>query len=228
MTMRNTTLLSSVLVAGALIVGAAAARAQDGALRAEALRAEIALAESKQVYAVLDPNAGEVRLALANVVLQRFPAAITVGFPRGTASAWPVLVFTLVAGMPEMERPTIVPPGADSTAAPDSTRPAPPTEDLLKQRDRMIASVPAHYTLEFAPALEMTIAGEEDPRGTWDIFRERLHNTIARLRHQELPMRVRLQVSAPDARRFGLALRKDMQLLVLPPAATDARADDKS
>jgi hypothetical protein len=223
MTMRNTTLLSSILMAGTLVAGATAVRADDGVLRQEILRAEIALAESKQVYAVLDQNAGEVRLELASVVLQRFPAAITVGAPRGIAGSWPAMVYTLVSGMPEMERPTIVPPGADSTAAADSTRPAPPTEDLLKQRDRMIASVPAHYTLVFSPTLEMLIAGEEDPRGTWDRFQEHLRNALSRVRKQDLPMRVRLQVSAPDARRFGLALRKDMQMLVLPPVATSAQ-----
>ena len=51
---------------------------------------------------------------------------------------------------------------------------------------------------------------------------------MARLRKQELPMRVRLQVSAPDARRFGLALRQDMQMLVLPPVAKDAPSDSQS
>ncbi len=228
MTMRYTTLLSSVLVAGTLAAGGSVAWADDGVLRKEALRAEIGLAESKQVYAVLDQTAGEVRLELANVVLHRFPAVITVGAPRGTGGHWPTMVYTLVSGMPEMERPTIVPPGADSTAAADTTKPAAPTENLLEQRDRMIASVPAHYTLVFTPTLEMLIAGEDDPRGTWDLLRERLHNTMARLRKQELPMRVRLQVSAPDARRFGLALRQDMQMLVLPPVAKDAPSDSQS
>ncbi len=89
----------------------------------------------------------------------------------------------------------------------------------------MIASVPAHYTLVFSPDLEMIIAGEDDSRGTWDTLRERLRNTMARLRKQGLPLRVRLQMSAPDARRFGLALRKDMQLLVLPLATKDDATD---
>ncbi len=225
MTMRQATFLSSVLVASTLATGSSVAWADDAVLRKEALRAEIALAESKQVYAVLDQSAGEVRLELANVVLHRFPAVITVGAPRGAAGQWQTLVYTLVSGMPEMERPTIIPPGADSTAAADTTKPAPPTENLLEQRDRMIASVPAHYTLVFSPTLEMLIAGEEDARSKWDILRERLNNTLARLRKQELPMRVRLQVSASDARRFGLALRQDMQMLVLPPA-TKAESSD--
>lgn len=219
MTMRHATLLASVLAVGSLAAGAS--HADEAALRKEALRAEIALAESKLVYAVLDPSVGEMRLELGNVVLHRFPAVITVGAPRhmdGAADRWPALVFTIESGMPQMERPTIVPPGADSTAAvADTTQPAPPTENLLEQRDRMIASVPAHYTLVFTPALEMIIAGEPDPRSTWDTLRERLSNALARLRKQELPMRVRLEMSPEDARRFGLALREDMQLLVLPP-----------
>lgn len=223
MTIRNATLVSSILVAGTLAAIASVAAADDGVLRKEALRAEITLADSKQVYAVLDQNAGEVRLELGNVVLHRFPSAITVGVPRamGGVNRWPAMVFNLESGMPEMERPTIIPPGVDGTAAADSVKPAPPTEDLLKQRDRMIASVPAHYTLVFSPGLELIVAGDEDPRSMWDTLRERLRNTMARLRKQGLPLRVRLQMSAPDARRFGLALRQDMQLLILPPATKD-------
>jgi hypothetical protein len=224
MTMRSAIPSPSFLAAVALVAVASAAWADDGILRKEALRVEIDLAESKQVYAVLDPNAGEVRLELATVVLQRFPAIITVGTPRemgGSTTRWPAMVFTLESGMPEMQRPTIIPPDPGGAAGADSTKPAAPTENLLEQRDRMIASVPAHFTLLFSPTLEMIIAGEDDSHGTWATMRERLNNTLARLRKQELPMRVRLQVSAPDARRFGLALRQGMQMLVMPPMAKD-------
>jgi hypothetical protein len=217
--MRNATLLPSFLAVVALAALASVARADDGTLRKEALRAEIDLAESKQIYVVLDPNANEVRLELVNVVLQRFPATITVGTPRemgAPASTWPAMVFTLESGMPEMQRPTIIPADPTGAAGADTTKPAAPTENLLEQRDRMIASVPAHFTLVFSPTLEMIIAGEDDSHGTWATMQERLRNTMARLRKQDLPMRVRLQVSAPDARRFGLALRQGMQMLVMP------------
>lgn len=228
MTSRLHILLPSVLVTMTLAT-ASAADGDDAALRKTILRHQIDLADSKEVYAVLDPTAGEIRLELSSVVLRRFPAAISVGEPRkagGGALHWSTLIFTLESGMPEMERPTIVPASADG-AAPDTTKPVGPTEDLLKQRDRLIASVPAHYVLEFSPHLEMLVAGEEDTRSTWEKLRERFHNVMARLRGQELPMRVRLQVTADDARRFGLATRQGMKMLVLPPLPNAAAAADR-
>jgi hypothetical protein len=225
------------LVTGVALGVAAPAPAQNPqALRRDVLAAEVALAESKEIYLVLDLGAGEVTLEVQNVVLRRFPATVEAGRPRSLHAdvlQWPTLVYTLESGMIELERAIIRPPSkADSTAAAaaDTAKPKPMgREQLLGQRERMLASIPANYNLHFAPDLDI-IVQSESRTGGWQGFltgaREHWSRLMSRVHKEPLPMTVRLQMDVADAKRFGVALRQGMSMLVKPalPATTPAES----
>ncbi|MBK6899674.1 MAG: hypothetical protein IPH09_10510 [bacterium] len=118
----------------ALLVLPALAGAADPAVRREALLTEIELAQSKQLYLVIDPAAGEVQLTIQNVVVRRFPAEMRVGLPAGHADAWPAAVFKLHSGLPEFERPVIRPPTSRSSTRGPPGRRRPPSPTPARRR----------------------------------------------------------------------------------------------
>lgn len=216
----------------ALLVLPALAGAADPAVRREALLAEIELAQSKQLYLVIDPAAGEVQLTIQNVVVRRFPAEMRVGLPAGHADAWPATVFKLHSGLPEFERPVIRPPdkpvvdtrttGPAAPAEPDTGASAKKSpDDLLDERNRALAGVPTVYVLHFDPELDILVRGEAEAGGfsgmlkkTWKSLGEGVGRGFARLTGKPRTLHIVMKMEPEDARRLGLTLTPQMPLLI--------------
>ncbi len=216
----------------ALLVLPALAGAADPAVRREALLTEIELAQSKQLYLVIDPAAGEVQLTIQNVVVRRFPAEMRVGLPAGHADAWPAAVFKLHSGLPEFERPVIRPPdkpvvdtrttGPAAPAEPDTGASAKKSpDDLLDERNRALAGVPTVYVLHFDPELDILVRGEAEAGGfsgmlkkTWKSLGEGVGRGFARLTGKPRTLHIVMKMEPEDARRLGLTLTPQMPLLI--------------
>jgi hypothetical protein len=220
----------ALLLALMALLGIAAAA--DPAVRREALLAEIELAQSKQLYLVVDPAAGEVQLAIQNVVLRRFPAEMRVGLPAGHPEVWPAAVFKLHSGLPEFERPVIRPPekpvvdtrttGPAAPAEPDTDASAKRSpDDLLDERNRALAGVPTVYVLHFDPGLDILVRGEAEASGftgllrkSWKSLGEGVGRGFARLTGKPRTLHIVMKMAPEDARRLGLALAPQMPLLI--------------
>ncbi len=216
----------------ALLVLAGTAGAADPALRREALLAEIELAQSKQLYLVIDPAAGEVQLTIQTVVVRRFPVEMRVGLPAGHPEAWPAMVFKLHSGLPEFERPVIRPPdkpvvdtrttGPAAPAVPDTGASAKKSpDDLLDERNRALAGVPTVYALHFDPELDILVRGEAEARGlsgqwkkAWASLGEGIGRGYARLTGKPRTLHIVMKMDPEDARRLGLTLTPQMPLLI--------------
>lgn len=216
----------------ALLLSPAIVGAADPAIRREALLAEIELAQSKQLYLVIDPAAGEVQLTIQSVVVRRFPAGMRVGLPAGHPETWPATVFKLHSGLPEFERPVIRPPdkpvvdtrttGPAAPAAPDTGASAKKSpDDLLDERNRALAGVPTVYVLHFDPELDILVRGEAEAKGfagrwkkAWASLAEGVGRGYARLTGKPRTLHIVLQMDPEDARRLGLTLSPQMPLLI--------------
>jgi hypothetical protein len=208
------------------------AGATDPATRREALLAEIEIAQSKQLYLVIDPAAGEVQLTIQNVVVRRFPAVMRVGIPGGHSETWPATAFKLHSGLPEFERPVIRPPdkpvvdtrttGPAAPAVPDTSASAKKSpDDLLDERNRALAGVPTVYVLHFDPGLDILVRGEAEASGfsgLWKKTRASLAEGIgrgyARLTGKPRTLHIVMEMDPEDARRLGLTLTPQMTLLI--------------
>ncbi|MDO9694239.1 MAG: hypothetical protein Q7W56_05875 [Candidatus Latescibacteria bacterium] len=216
----------------ALLALPVTAGASEPAVRREALLAEIELAQSKQLYLVIDPAAGEVQLMIQNVVVRRFPAVMRVGLPSGQAEIWPAAVFKLHSGLPEFERPVIRPPekpvvdtrttGPAAPAQPDTGASVKRTpDDLLDERNRALAGVPTVYVLHFDPGLDILVRGEAEASGfsgllkkSWKSLGEGVGRGFARLTGKSRTLHIVMKMDPEDARRLGLTLTPQMPLLI--------------
>ena len=199
---------------------AAGSRAAD---RRNALLAEIALAKSKVIYLALDPVSGEIQLKIQGVVLRSIPTRASLDTPRSRPAVWPAAVFTLQGGIPQYERPVIIPPKKGDAAQEDSGGVSP--DDLVANRNRALEGMPTVYSLTFTPDLNILVRGEPPAEGfgaawrrIWTAFRQNLESGWARLGGTVAPLTVVLDTSPEDARRLGLALQPDMGLVILTPS----------
>lgn len=190
--------------------------------RRNALLAEIALAKSKQIYLALDPATGEIQLKIQGVVLRAIPTRASLDSPRSRPAVWPGAVFTLQGGIPQYERPVIIPPNKGEASQEDSGGVSP--DDLVANRNRALEGMPTVYLLTFTPDLSILVRGEPPAEGlgaswrrTWTAFKKNLANGWARLGGTVAPLTVVLDTSPEDARRLGLALQPDMGLVILAP-----------
>lgn len=193
--------------------------------RAAFLQEEIRLAKSKQLYLVLDSEAGTLTLKRQHVDLLTLPVEARAGLSRLGGIhrlTWPALSFTHDSKLPEIERPLVNPP---QKAADDSTAVVPITVEALQAvRDRFLQGLPSSFQLSFAPDLDVIVRGESRPPTLAD-RRHRAGRSLAEswrnlgnllTGHRPHRLRLLLVMTPQEARRLYLALEPELSLLVLP------------
>ena len=148
------------------------------------------------------------------------PTRASLDTPRSRPAVWPAAVFTLQGGIPQYERPVIIPPKKGDAAQEDSGGVSP--DDLVANRNRALEGMPTVYMLTFTPDLSILVRGEPPAEGfgaawrrTWAAFRKNIASGWARLGGTVAPLTVVLETSPEDARRLGLALQLDMGLVII-------------
>jgi len=198
--------LTNVLGIAAWLACACAADA------AAPVRDEVAPAESKEIYLVFAPAAGELQLRLQGVTLRTFPAVATAIAPRSGRAAWPAVTFSLRDGVPTYERPVITAPAPGAGGADVGVTP----EDLVSGRDQALAAMPDRYRLRFEPSLDVLVDGSGADSGGPGSWMQAVGRGLGRLVGHGPRTTLALRMSAADARRLALALKPGMILLILP------------
>ena len=190
----------------------APAQAANGAAHTAFLAAELEAARGRRLYLVVEPGEAAVDLKVDGFLLHRFPAHQALfGVRRlgGGPVRWPATSFRLITDVLERDRLPI----------PIGRPPDDPASASLEH-------VPTHYRLRFEPALDVVVEGEAaglDPRALLWRCGQRLRDGWEALADAATgaPALPRLLVRmAPDeAQRLFVALRRDIRLLVDPPAA---------
>jgi hypothetical protein len=220
-------LAAGALFALTLALGPAAAAPDLAAARTAFLEAELEAAKSRELYLVYRSAEAALDLRAEGVVLHTFPVeTATLERPscarRGTAT-WPGVAFRLASDLPERERQVAAPAGSGSTgsvseAPPDVGSTGGGVDFAGREREALLATVPARFRLRFEPGLEVTVVAGGSVAGSPLVAALDSHAlaTWRMLRGEPRPTHLLLRLPGAQARRLYFALLPGMRLLVAP------------
>ncbi len=204
---------AAALVAVATTVSWAATEAQRKAFLAE----ELELAKKDELYLVLDPDTGSLQLRIDGIVLNRFDVVeARYGRPRLESSAqtqWAGVAYELSTQLEEPDRPDIkIIPDDDTTT---------PGDYIIKEQERLEASIPTTYRLQFSPDLLVVVRGEplamdfaSRRRRWWYTLQEGWEGFRLWMKNDRIANRVVLFMTPEEARRLFKVLQPKMKMLV--------------
>lgn len=204
---------AAALVAVATTVSWAATDAQRKAFLAE----ELELAKKDELYLVLDPGTGSLQLRIDGIVLNRFDVVeARYGRPRLASAAqaqWGGVAYELSTQLEEPDRPEVkIIPEDDTTT---------PGDYIVKEQERLEASIPTTYRLQFSPALLVVVRGEplamdfaSRRRRWWYTLQEGWEGFRLWMKNAPIPNRVVLFMSPEESRRLFKVLQPKMKMLV--------------
>lgn len=214
---------SAVLIAtaAAIAFGPTSALAGTEEQNRAFLAKEIDLAKAKRLYLVLDPDANTLSVRIAGVDLRVFKLAdARFGRARlagGGAAEWPSISYELVSEKPEPDRP-------DVQIVKEDDPNAPPGDYLVTEREKMIASLPTTYRLQFTPALTVVVRGDalqqdfaSRRRRFWFTLQEGWEGFRAWWHSEPIDDRLVLFMSPDESRRLFQVLQPKMTLLIQVP-----------
>jgi hypothetical protein len=204
---------AAALVAVATTVSWAATEAQRKAFLAE----ELELAKKDELYLVLDPATGSLQLRIDGIVLNRFDVIeARYGRPRLENSAqaqWAGVAYELSTQLEEPDRPDIkIIPDDDTTT---------PGDYIIKEQERLDASIPTTYRLQFSPDLLVVVRGEplamdfaSRRRRWWYTLQEGWEGFRLWMKNDRIANRVVLFMTPAESRRLFKVLQLKMKMLV--------------
>lgn len=204
---------AAALVAVATTVSWAATEAQRKAFLAE----ELELAKKDELYLVLDPATGSLQLRIDGIVLNRFDVVeARYGRPRLESSAqaqWAGVAYELSTQLEEPDRPDIkIIPDDDTTT---------PGDYIIKEQERLEASIPTTYRLQFSPDLLVVVRGEplamdfaSRRRRWWYTLQEGWEGFRLWMKNDRIANRVVLFMTPAESRRLFKVLQPKMKMLV--------------
>lgn len=204
---------AAALVAVATTVSWAATEAQRKAFLAE----ELELAKRDELYLVLDPASGSLQLRIDGIVLNRFDVVeARYGRPRLESSAqaqWAGVAYELSTQLEEPDRPDIkIIPDDDTTT---------PGDYIIKEQERLEASIPTTYRLQFSPDLLVVVRGEplamdfaSRRRRWWYTLQEGWEGFRLWMKNDRIANRVVLFMTPAESRRLFKVLQPKMRMLV--------------
>ncbi len=209
--------LGRTLAAASIAVSAAMSWGASEAQRKAFLAEELELAKKDALYLVVDPSTGSLQLRIDGIVLNRFEVTeARYGRPRLESSPqaqWAGVAFELVTQLDERDRPEVkIIPDDDTTT---------PGDYIIKEQERLEASIPTTFRMQFSPDLMVVVRGEplamdfaSRRRRWWYTLQEGWEGFRLWMKNERIANRVVLFMSPQEARRLFKVLQPKMRLLV--------------
>lgn len=198
-------------------------RGADAASEAERkafLAEELELAKANALYLVIDPRSGALELRIDGISLHRFAVdQAQYGQPRLADEhepRWDTVAYELVTQLEERDRPEVkIIPEDDTTT---------PGDYIIKEQERLEASIPTTYRLQFTPDLLVVVRGEplamdfhSRRRRFWYTLQDGWEGFRHWLSNEPISNRIVLFMAPQESRRLFKVLQPKMKLLVETP-----------